>query len=307
MSISPGYGGSFGADSDPSWRPQISNTDRPKWFTLAILLALVGLAGVSGYLFTLLRATRTELAQANTKIKAHEEQLAKLEGSLVSTSRQNQENLSSLKEEVTAAKGEIHQAAREAQSITLAKTQQIAEKLRAEQKAAVAKVGGDLEQQLKTVASNTDSKLGSLSGDVSGVRTEISSTREELRKTIAELKSVRGDLGVQSGLIATNSSELGALKRLGERNYFEFDLKKAKQPQRVGTVSMKLKATDTKRNRYTMEVLADDKLTEKKDRTINEPVQFYVAKVRIPYEIVVNQVAKDRIVGYLATPKDQAR
>jgi len=72
-------------------------------------------------------------------------------------------------------------------------------------------------------------------------------------------------------------------------------------------VSLKLKAADTKRNRYTIEVLADDKLTEKRDRSLNEPVQFYVAKARIPYEIVVNQVAKDRIVGYLATPKEQGR
>jgi hypothetical protein len=52
-----------------------------------------------------------------------------------------------------------------------------------------------------------------------------------------------------------------------------------------------------------VEVWADDKKTEKKDKGINEPVQFYTSKARIPYEIVINQVKKDQIVGYLATPK----
>ena len=111
---------------------------------------------------------------------------------------------------------------------------------------------------------------------------------------------------MQSGYIATNGKEIAALKRLGERNIIEFNLGKSKQPQRVGDISLTLKKADPKRNKYTIEVLADDKTTEKKDRTINEPVQFYVAKGgRLPYEIVVNQVGKDKIVGYLSTPKDQ--
>ena len=115
-----------------------------------------------------------------------------------------------------------------------------------------------------------------------------------------------GDLGVQSGLIATNASELQALKRLGERNYFEFKLGKTKDRQRVGDITLLLKKTDPKKNKYTVEVMADDKLTEKKDKNVNEPIQFYTSKARQPYEIVVNQVQKDLIVGYLATPKEQS-
>jgi hypothetical protein len=130
-------------------------------------------------------------------------------------------------------------------------------------------------------------------------------TDSELKKTISNLNSVKGDMGVQSGLIATNANELAALKRLGERNYFEFKLGKSKQRQRVGDITLLLKKTDPKRNKYTVEVMADDKLTEKKDRNVNEPVQFYTAKARQPYELVVNSVAKDQIAGYLATPKEQ--
>ena len=135
---------------------------------------------------------------------------------------------------------------------------------------------------------------------------ELGMTQAELQKTVADLKKVTGDLGVQSGYVATNGKEIAALKRLGERNIVEFNLAKSKQPQRVGDISLTLKKSDPKHNKYTIDVLADDKITEKKDRTINEPVQFYVAKGgRLPYEIVVNQVGKDKIVGYLSTPKDQ--
>ena len=107
-------------------------------------------------------------------------------------------------------------------------------------------------------------------------------------------------------MIATNSNELSALKRLGERNYFEFKIGRTKDRQRVGDVTLLLKKTDPKKNKYTVEVMADDKLTEKKDKNINEPVQFYTSKAKQPYELVVNQVQKDQIVGYLATPKEQA-
>jgi hypothetical protein len=110
-------------------------------------------------------------------------------------------------------------------------------------------------------------------------------------------------MGVLSGRIATNGQELTALRALGERNYFEFNVAKSRLPQKVANVQVSVKKTDPKRSRFTLVVLADDKTVEKRDRTINEPVQFYVANSRQPYEIVVNEVTKDRIVGYLATPK----
>jgi chromosome segregation ATPase len=300
VSISPGM---TNEGANPAWRPEPA--ERPRWFTVFILVCLVALFGLAAYLFVDLRSTRASLDQANARLQAHDEQIAKLEGQISRTYKQAEEGITALRGEVSSTRGQIHQATRQVQT-EVEKTQQMTQRLAAEQKAEVAKVGGEVEQ-LKSATSNTESKLGSLTGEVTGVKTEVSSTKAELQKTIAELKSVKGDLGVQSGLIATNATELAALKRLGERNYFEFDIRKSKQPQRVGNIQVKLKGTDTKRNRYTVELVADDKLTEKKDRSINEPVQFYVAKAKIPYEIVVNQVSKDRIVGYLATPKDQGR
>jgi hypothetical protein len=106
-------------------------------------------------------------------------------------------------------------------------------------------------------------------------------------------------------LIATNGKELDALKQLGERNYAEFTIQKSKQPQRVGDIMVQLKKADPKRNRFTISVIADDKTVEKKDRTVNEPIQFYTSKAKQPEEIVVNSVSKNSIAGYLAMPKVQ--
>ena len=105
----------------------------------------------------------------------------------------------------------------------------------------------------------------------------MSATRSDLDKTGAELKRAIGDMGVMSGLIATNAKDLQALRDLGERNYFEFDLEKGAMTKKVGNVTLTLKKADPKHNRYTIAVMADDKLVEKRDKTINEPVQLYTA------------------------------
>jgi len=97
------------------------------------------------------------------------------------------------------------------------------------------------------------------------------------------------------------------LKLRGERDYYEFDLRKTKQPQKYGAgVALQLKKTDVKRQKYTVNLLADDKTIEKKDKNTNEPVQFYQQGYRIPSEVVVNQISKDRIVGYISVPKQKA-
>ena len=112
---------------------------------------------------------------------------------------------------------------------------------------------------------------------------------------------------MQSGLIATNGKELAALKALGERNYTEFKLAKTKAPQKVGAISLVScsKKADPKNNRYTIRVIADDKTVQKKDKTINEPVQFLLSKATQPYELVVNDIKKDLISGYVSAPKVQ--
>src|SRR5437879_8319685 len=145
------------------------------------------------------------------------------------------------------------------------------EKAQQEEAQRVTAVTADV-SQVKESAVATNTKIGEVSSEVGTVKTDVAATKSELEKTIADLKSTRGDLGVQSGLIATNGKELAALEALGERNYTEFKLAKDKNGQKVGDIVVLLKSADPKRNRYTIEVIADDKRVEKKDRTINEPV-----------------------------------
>lgn len=163
--------------------------------------------------------------------------------------------------------------------------------------------------ELREVQTATQGTLGSLSTDFSGVKQQVSLTKEDLATTRTEfdrkLQRMVGDLGVQSDLIAHNSTELAELQQIGARNYFEFDLSKAPKPARLGPVSLRLRKTDVKRQKYTLYLIADDRTIEKKDKTANEPVQFYQDGYRQPTEIVVNQVYKDRIVGYVSVPKQR--
>jgi septal ring factor EnvC (AmiA/AmiB activator) len=162
-----------------------------------------------------------------------------------------------------------------------------------------------LTDQLGAVQKESEEKIGAVATDVTGAKKDIESTKSDLEATKSKLERASGDMGVMSGLIARNHDDLEDLKRRGERNYYEFTLKKAKAPQRVGPIQLNVNKTDQKKSKYTMTVFVDDRQIEKKDRTAGEPVQFYVGSSRsAPYEIVVFQVGKDQLTGYLSTPKE---
>jgi hypothetical protein len=161
-----------------------------------------------------------------------------------------------------------------------------------------------LRQEIGQMEADTSTKFGQVATEISGTKTEVAATKADLEATKGKLQSTIGDLGVQSGLIARNHDEVQELKRLGERDIFEFTLTKSgNAPQHVGPIQVALRKVDTKKYRFTLNVVADDKTIEKKDKTVGEPVQFYVRGARAPYEIVVFEVAKDTAKGYLSTPK----
>ena len=139
--------------------------------------------------------------------------------------------------------------------------------------------------------------------DVGGVKTDVAKTQSDLVATQGQLQSMKGDLGIQSGLIAHNRDELETLKHRGDRNYYEFTLNKGGKPTPVGIVSLELKKADQKKSRFTLNVISDDKKIEKKDKGLNEPVQFYTGKDPMLYELVVNTINKNQVVGYVSAPK----
>jgi chromosome segregation ATPase len=172
--------------------------------------------------------------------------------------------------------------------------------LQRQQRAAEARLQEEQKEQIGKVSG----EVAGVKTDVGGVKTDVASTKADLEATRAKLESTIGDLGVQSGLIAHTRDDLEALKHKGDRNYYEFTLLKGAKPQPVSTVSLQLKKSDNKRSKFTVNVTADDKTIEKKDRNAGEPIQFYTGRNHLLYELVVWTVDKNKISGYLSTPKN---
>jgi F0F1-type ATP synthase membrane subunit b/b' len=160
------------------------------------------------------------------------------------------------------------------------------------------------QQQTAQQVAAVSSDVTNVKTDVGGVKTDVVKTQTDLAKTISELQSMRGDLNGQSTVIARNHDELVALEHKGDRNYYEFTLDKNHRKP-VGTVSLQLRKADPKHSRFTLWIFADDRRYEKKDRNVNEPLQFYSGKQPELYEIVVNSIRSKNVVsGYLSTPKN---
>jgi chromosome segregation ATPase len=289
--------------NDPIQVP--SSDGGPNWKIPVLFGSVIALLGANIYLFTQVDGVRNDIGEFR---KTMQTEIAGLKESSSVSTQTARRSLSSLKDELEGARRQASMAAGQAKAEATKHAEELAKRLTLEQ-ARVEKQQQQMKTELTQVgeaATSANTKIGEVSTEVGTVKTDVASTKSELEKTIADLKRTSGDLGVQSGLIATNGKELAALKALGERNYFEFNLTKTKEPRKVGDITVLLKKTDPKKNKYTIELVADDKKYEKKDKNLNEPVQFYVAKARQPYEIVVNEVKKDQIVGYLTTPKVQS-
>jgi hypothetical protein len=279
MSISPNV-------PTPQESYHYENTGTPRWIAalfVVLFLAVAALAyvGYSGQ--ARLQGDLSKQQDQNKVLSAQLEQansrLADLKGHL----------------EVTEQKVGMTQA-------ELAKARSRAESIRQEQTAADQK----LTAQLTQVQQESEQKIGAVATEVGGAKKDIEATRTDLEATKGKLERAQGDMGVMSGLIAHNRDDLEELRRRGDRNYYEFTVAKAKTPQRVGPVQVTLNKADQKKSKYTMTVFVDDRSIEKRDKTAGEPVQFYVkGSARMaPYEIVVFDVTKNQITGYLATPKE---
>lgn len=290
--------------SSPTFSPQ-PEPQKSGLLTALVAGALIALVAANIYLYVQIDHVRTDMTKVQDKLMT---ELSNVRDVSSVTTQAQTRHLAKLNEDLEAARNQSRSAAGQAKAEALARVDMMAKQLEAEQAKTQQQFQaqiGDVKQTSAASVAAANAKIADVSTDVGSVRSQVSATQDELKKTIQDLKAARGDLDGHSSLIATNANELQALKRLGERNYFEFKLGKTKAPQRVGDITLMLKKTDPKKNRYTVNVMADDKLTEKKDKNINEPLQFYTARARQPYELVVNQVQKDLIVGYLATPKEQ--
>ena len=282
------------------------NKSQNKWIFPVLAGAVALSLGFNGYQALNIQDLRQQVGGVHKQVGEFREGLARVD-------QDYSNNIGAVKEEVANVRKEAKSTAMNvgyAAQSAVKKNAAIVSNLAKTEEENNRKLNAEL-SQVKESTEQAASKLTDVTSDVGNVKTEvattktdIASTKSDLAQTISDLRRANGDMGVMSGLIATNGKELQALRELGERDYIEFKLSRNSQPQRVGDIQLTLKKIDTKRNRFTVEVMADDKRIEKKDKTANEPVQFYVAsKARQPYEIVVNQIAKDSVSGYLAKPK----
>jgi chromosome segregation ATPase len=263
--------------------------------------AVLALLAATVYLFIQVGNLRSELGKTHDSMLAEIEKVR--EASAVS-SQSHRRTIDALRDQVERERRLARSAVGEAKTEALRKMEDTKALLQSEQQKAQQQAQQQI-AEVKTATDTANTKIGEVGTEVTAVKSDVATTKSELEKTVADLKRTNGDVNGQGVLIATNAKELSALRQLGERNYLEFNIKKAKQAQKVGDVMVLLKKADPKKNRYTIELTADDKTVEKKDRGVNEPLQFLVAKARQPYEIVVNDIKKDQIVGYLSVPKVQ--
>jgi hypothetical protein len=269
--------------TDPAETYRVEPTGTPRWIFLVLAVLVAGV----GYLIYAQSASRTSLeaavASANQradllahKIEQSDSRIADLKGQL----------------DVTSQKLGLTEA-------ELARARAIAQNVKQQQ----ASTEKELSAKIGEVQQQSDAKLSQVSADLSGTKSDVEATKRELEATKGKLERTIGDQGVMSGLIARNKEEVEQLKHRGERNIFDFDISKSKQPQHVGPILIQLKKVDPKHSKYTLEVIADDKTIEKKDKNALEPVQFYTRSTHQLFEIVVFDTGKDKISGYLSTPK----
>ena len=251
-----------------------SQSNAGKWILIIVALLVVAAAGYAQY------STHMAIEKLTADLAGSQAQVKELQNRMQTAEAEGE----TLAQQAGMTKKELAQRTAQLQ----AEQRAAANRLEQEQKAQITAVSGD---------------IAGVKTDVGGVKTDVASTKADLEATKAKLSSAVGDLGVQSGLIATTRGDLEALKHKGDRNYYEFTLLKGAKPQPVSTVSLQLRKTDMKKGKFTLNVTADDKTIEKKDRNVAEPIQFYSGRDHMLFELVIWTVEKDKATGYLSTPK----
>jgi len=252
-----------------------------------IMIAILGVLSLLGIF--MISQLKSRLDTVESKLASSEK---KLEGKISAT--ENEANSATEKLASQLSK----QSAQTQKEIAARATQ-----LHKEQEAAVSSLSEEQKKQ-QAALENVKTDVGGVKTDVGGVKTDVGSVKTDLEQTKAKLASAIGDLNGQSSLIATTRDELDVLRHKGDRMYYDFTLNKGKSPVAVSTVALQLKKVDPKKNKFTLVITADDKQIERKDRGTGELMQFITGRDRLMYELVVFNVDKDKVVGYLSTPKN---
>jgi hypothetical protein len=260
----------------------------PRWVGLAVVvLAAISLVGLAFGWSAGNRARSAEerLTAETQNFQAFKQDIGVMNKRLAQAEETNAQvrgELSVVTDRMKLTQGELSRARKQSKQITEDYTKQLTEMEEA------------VKNELAGKASADD--VRTLTGDVSGIRSDLKSTQDGIQLA-------RGELGT---LIARNHEEIEQLRRLGTREYFEFTLVKKGSRYKAGEVMVELRGTNSKKGQFTLALYADDLRLEKKNRSVNEPIYFYTRGFRAPLELVVNKVEKDRVTGYISVPKGAA-
>ena len=254
----------------------------PRWVGIVVVaLAVVSLVALgSGWTAsTRSKALEQSLASQTQQFKQSNDVISQRLAKAEDTNAQLQGELSVVTDKMKLTEGELSRARSQAKKIKEDDAKELSE------------MQNQTNAQLATKASVDDvNKIGT---DVNGVKTDLDATKNNLQMA-------RGEFGT---LIARNHDEVEELRRLGERDYYEFTIDKKNSREKVGNLMVELHATNLKKSQYGVTIFVDDQRHDKKNLTANEPLYFFESGARAPLEFVVNQVGKDKITGYLSVPK----
>jgi hypothetical protein len=184
----------------------------------------------------------------------------------------------------------------------LERAHDLAAQVQKQQQTAVAQLNQAIAQkasadEVNKLQSDSNNKINGLNTDLAGTKQDLANTKSEFTNALT------GTKGELNGAIARTHDELVALAHKSDRDYFEFSLPRKKAQQKVGTITVELEKTDPKRNVFSVNLSFDDKVTERSNKAVNEPLYFYVQGASSALELVVNKLGKDTVSGYISTPK----
>jgi hypothetical protein len=263
-----------------------TKTGVPGW--VAGVLALVAILSIAGLGMAWYDSSQLQAAQQsmNSQIKADQQTTAQQ----ISAVEQKEAQSEAANTELQSDLGVVTKKLRVTQG-DLQKARQEAAQIRDDSAQKIADLNTDVTTKLATKASTDD--LQATNGTVTGVKTDLEGTKNDL-------KMARSELGT---LIARNGSEIDQLRRMGERDYTEFTITSRNKPVKVGNMTVELRSVDAKKNQFSVVLVVDDVRTENKNKPVNQPIFFYPNGTHQAHEFVVNSVGKDKITGYISTPK----
>jgi cell division protein FtsB len=251
----------------------------PRWVGLAVaVLAVLSLVGL-GVAWSAINHSKSLEQSTQAMLKQQNDALSERVAKTEDQNQQLQSDLKVVTDKLNVTQADLIAARKQNKAAAVSYSKKLNE------------LGSNVNTQLATKASADD--VNKLGGDVSGVKTDLDATKNTIQMA-------RSEMGT---LIARNHDEIDQLRRMGQRDYYEFTVTRKAGAQKVGAIQVELKATDVKKNQFTINVLADDKSFEKKNRSVNEPIFFYTGGTRQAVELVINRVSKTTATGYLSVPK----